>query len=54
MTNANVFVAIRTMPWEDCESCMASAPARMFQLSNDRNGAIVCEDCANENGRVQR
>ena len=51
MTKEHIFVPIRTMPWEDCELCADSA-IRMFQLWGDRNGAIVCQRCANESGRI--
>ena len=51
MTNEPIFVRIRTMPWEECESCHRSNP-QMFQLWEDRNGAISCFDCASEFGWI--
>lgn len=48
------FVAIRTMPWEECETCERQETThRLFRLEDDRNGAIVCFECASEFGFVR-
>jgi len=50
MNNENVFVRIQTMR-DECESCQTHS-TKMFRLFDDRNGAIVCFDCASEFGWI--
>lgn len=46
--NGDLFVPIQTRDALRCEGgCDANAE---FQLANDRNGAFVCHECADEFG----
>jgi hypothetical protein len=50
----NWFRPLRTMPWEECETCEREGTSnRLYQLEDDRNGAPVCFECASEFGFVR-